>query len=215
MTEQEYKETFKALGRTLQPGDGVPDAAIEEAQAKLGRRIPAALRAFYRAAGQATDFTDNYDHFLLPSKWSIEDGKLVFLAENQSVVLYAIDTLVEDDDPPVLMTSNEEPFVFKVWNEVCGRCSEFLDVMIHWEGAFGGAMPFGGSAVVDANFRQVLERDFHARGLVNGMRAYTGQGLAICFMQWSDGWRIFVGATQENMLAHITELGVKLEMNDF
>jgi hypothetical protein len=44
------------------------------------------------------------------------------------------------------------------------------------------------------------------------MRAYGSAGLAICLVQWDDGWRIFVGALDEDRLAEVDALGVELEM---
>jgi hypothetical protein len=42
------------------------------------------------------------------------------------------------------------------------------------------------------------------------MRAYGTPELAICLVQWNDGWRIFVGASEEKRLAEIRALGVDL-----
>ncbi len=133
----------------------------------------------------------------------------MFLAENQSVVLYAVDIGLMSPDPPVVMANNAETFE---WYEVCRRCSEFLQVMLYWEGAFGGAMSATGSGIVDAKFREVLEREFRPVGEVNEMWAYAKPGVAVCFVRWDDGWRIFVGATSDALLAEFErDLEVELE----
>ena len=208
--EDQFRDTFALLGRPLQSADAVSDRAIDTAEAALGCRVPEPLRAFYRVAGNARDMIDHHDNFLLPSDWSLEGGNLVFLTDDQAVVLYAVDSKDPEADPPVLMANNEEPYT---WHQVCGRCSEFLHVMVHWEGAFGGAMPFAGSATVQETIREALETGFRARGEVNAMRAYSRPGLAVCFVEWDDDWRIFVGAANEDVLAEIANLGVSLELN--
>lgn len=209
VSEADYADTFALLGRPLGTEDAVSSAEISEAEAALECRLPGALAAFYQVAGRALDFTDHHDHFFPPSEWLLHDSKLVFLAENQGVVLYAVDIEVEADDPPVLMANNDDTLE---WEEVCPRCSEFLQVMIHWEGAFGGAMPLIGSATVDERFREVLAKSFRPRGEVDALWAYSNPGLAVCFVEWADGWKIFVGAANEEALAPIATLGVELEM---
>src|SRR5262245_34131263 len=209
MVIRDYSDTFSRLGRRLRPSDGVPEDEIAAAEDRLGCRAPEALRSFYRLAGQAMDFTEHYDQFLHPSDWSVEGGKLVFLVENQGVVLYAVDADSTSRDPPVVMASNQETLD---WYEVCGQCSEFLDVMLHWEGAFGHAMNSGGFAIVDEAFRELLERDFRTVGEVNGMWAYSKPGVAACFVQWDGDWRVFVGAANDALLAQAEhDFGIQLE----
>jgi hypothetical protein len=209
VSEALYREAFAVVGYQVTAADALPDEVIAGAERSLGCRAPDALRNFYRLAGGARSILDHYDHFLLPEDWSLEGGKLVFLTENQAVVLYAVDSTVPDEDPPVLMASNQEPYE---WHQVCGSCSEFLRVMVHWEGAFGGAMPIVGFASVEQRIRAALAERFRLAGEVNEMWAYGSAGLAICLVQWDDGWRIFVGAQDEDRLAEVDALGVELEM---
>jgi hypothetical protein len=49
-------------------------------------------------------------------------------------------------------------------------------------------------------------------GEVNGLRAYNRPGMAICFLMWDDGWRIFCGSTSAAGMTPIaSELGVAWE----
>lgn len=204
-----YQDLFEMLGRPLKAGDAIPPKELARAERRLRCRVPDALRAFYDVAVRATDFIDHHDHFLAPGDWSIEAGKLMFLTENQAVVLYAVDATVPSKDPPVFMANNSEPYA---WHPACDRCSEFLQVMLCWEGAFGGAMKTGGSVVVPAGLRGKLEAKFQRVGEVNGMSGYVRTGAVVCFVKWNGGWRIFSGATNVTILAKIeTDLGVKLE----
>jgi hypothetical protein len=207
MSEALYREAFAVVGYDLTEADGLPNELIAAAERRMGCRVPSALREFYRLAGNAQRVINHYDDFLVPDKWSLEGGKLVFLAENQAVVLYAVDTAVPAVDPPVVMATNQDPHE---WYEVCRSCSEFLRVMVHWEGSFGGAMPAGGSAIVDPFIQSTLAAKFQYAGEVNEMRAYGTPGLAVCLVQWNNGWRIFVGASEEKRLAEIRALGVDL-----
>lgn len=209
MSEVQYRQAFAVVGYELGPPDAVSDARIADVEGRLGCKVPLPLREFYRVAGNARRVIDHHDHFLLPEDWSLEGGKLVFLTENQAVVLYAVDAAAAHEDPPVVMSNNAEPHE---WHEVCGSCSEFLRVMVHWEGSFGGAMPIAASGLVDESLRTSLEARLDLVGEVNAMWAYGKPGLAVCLVQWDDGWRVFVGAEHEDSLAEVDALGVELEV---
>ncbi len=211
MDEAQVREMFAVVGRRLKDEDAVPEEEIASAEATLRCRVPQSLRLFYRLAGNARDILDHYDHFLPPRDWSFDGARLLFLVENQGVVVYAVDTADAPADPPVMMANNQEPYD---WYQVCASCSEFLRVMVHWEGAFGCAMPVTASALVDENVRHELGARFAAAGEVNEMWAYGAHGLAVCLVKWSDGWRIFVGASDQKALDRLNATGVTLELNE-
>jgi hypothetical protein len=88
----------------------------------------------------------------------------------------------------------------------------FLVVMLHWHGAFGGAMRCWGTAVVPPELVGTLDRDWPFVGEVNRTRAYGRPGQAICFLRWEDSWRIFAEAsTRRHFVAIATELGLRWE----
>lgn len=209
--EQRYSETLKKLGRPLSRADRVPETDIKKAEARLKTRIPDALRTFYRAAGRATDFTQAHNRFLFPDAWSVEGDHLVFAEENQSVVLYGIRTAQSQvADPPVFMSANATPFR---WYNVCASVSEFISVYMLWHGTDGGAMRVGGEALANRGTAVRLGRNWSYVGEVNRMRAYSQPGRAVCYVKWSDGWRVFLGAqTDEDLVALANELGVKPDM---
>jgi hypothetical protein len=205
-----YREAFAVVGYDLTEADELLDSVIVDAERGMECSVPSALREFYRLAGNARRVLNHYDKFLLPDEWWLEDEKLVFLAESQAAVFYAVDTAVPAVDPPVVMAANRDDDDPYEWHEVCRSCSEFLRVMVHWECAFGNAMidamPAGGSAIVDPSIQDTLAAKFQYAGEVNGMRAYGAPGLAICLLQWEDDWRIFVRAREEKRLAEIGAL---------
>jgi hypothetical protein len=202
---------FETLGRRLNPEDGVPDEELIAAERRLRIRIPRALADFYRSAGRADDSTSVFNRLVPPGELTMESGKLVFLVENQAVVLWGTDAGAEpNDDTPSYQATNGEPLV---WEGVNERCSVFLLVMLHWEAAFAGAMPNAGTAVVDGDLVEFLDRNWSFVGEVNGLRAYNQPGSAICFLRWEqDEWRIFAGSTSEaGMSAVASGLGVTWE----
>jgi hypothetical protein len=205
-----YRRVFETLGRRLKSGDGVPAREILAAERRLGIRIPTSLADFYRSAGRARDYTSVFNNLVSPGELSVESGKLVFMEENQAVVLWGTDVAAEpSDDPPTYQATNAKPLV---WESVNERCSVFLIVMLHWEAAFGGAMPNSRTAIVDRSLVEILDRDWSFVGEVNGMRAYNKPGAAICFLKWDDGWRVFAGCTGEAGVSAIAaELGVAWE----
>lgn len=205
-----YRQAFETLGRCLKFEDGVPEEEILAVERRLGLRMPKALADYYRSAGMADDYNSIFERLLSPGELSVESGKLLFMEENQAVVLWGTDAGVEPtDDPPAYQATNAEPLL---WENVNDRCSVFLLVMLHWAGAFAGAMSNAGTAAVDGNLVEVLDRNWSFVGEVNGLRAYNRPGEAICFLKWEDEWRIFAGSTsEEGMKTIAADLGVAWE----
>lgn len=79
------------IGRPLRKLDGTPAERIDAAEARLGIRIPQALRALYIVAGEVHMLMQSFQRFRTPELWQIEDGKLVFLEENQGVCKWGCD----------------------------------------------------------------------------------------------------------------------------
>jgi Uncharacterized conserved protein (DUF2293) len=84
-----YRRTYADLGRSLTPRDGNADSRIEAGEKRLGVRLPKALRDYHRVAGREHRFNGIFDRLLAPHEWFVDAGKLVFMEENQAVVLWA------------------------------------------------------------------------------------------------------------------------------
>jgi hypothetical protein len=149
-------ETLSRLGFSLTAADGRSRAELDRAEGRLGVAVPAPLRAFHELAGRAQSLDGHWNNFDPPEDWWLDGSKLVFVTEHQAVVIYSVDTAGPEVDSPVLMASNVEPFE---WYDVCPRLSEFIEVLLYWE-ATNGAMPYGGTGLVDPSLRATLERDF-------------------------------------------------------
>jgi hypothetical protein len=67
--------------RPLVEGDGLLDAEIVTAEERLGARLPAVLREWYRVAGKRTDLTVTQVGLRLPDELEWSDGGLVCFSE--------------------------------------------------------------------------------------------------------------------------------------
>lgn len=214
MATLSYPELFALLGRRLAAQDAVPPQAIDKAGAALQTTVPLALRDFYLQAGNARDFVAVYDQFLAPSEWGVQDGRLVFVEENQDVVRYGVDCGADAPaDPPVWIATTGDALE---WHPASDTCSGFIAAMLVWQGAFGEALPFTGTGLATpAALAALAGGGWHHVGTVNGMSAYLQSGHAVCQVEWDDGVRLFVGAlTDETFWALEDLLGVVLETHD-
>jgi hypothetical protein len=96
---------FAATWRSpLADGDGWSEADLDAAEARLGLRLPAALREAYQLFGRRTDLTSLQDVLLSPADLKVKDQALVFRVENQAAVFWGIPTAeLEQPDPPVVL----------------------------------------------------------------------------------------------------------------
>src|SRR5207249_5900605 len=89
------------LGRGFTAEEGVPPAAVDDAQRRLGVRIPASLAYYYQRAGGCTVLNALHHRLYAPSELLIDGGYLVFMDENQTVVSWGFRTTDcgEDEAP--------------------------------------------------------------------------------------------------------------------
>jgi hypothetical protein len=88
--------------RPLVEGDGLAEEAIAAGEARLGVRLPAVLRAWYRIAGKRDDLTVTQVALWLPDELALNDAGLVCFAEAKGPNRWIIRrTDLEQEDPPV------------------------------------------------------------------------------------------------------------------
>ena len=148
-----------------------------------GSRLPRRSSAFgcrsrcgitMRSPGETARFNRIFNRLYAPHEWFVDAGKLVFMEENQAVVVWGTTASPEpEDDPPVYQGVKGQPIEWYVEHE---HLPVFLVVMLHWQGAFGGAMRRCGTAVVHPNLLGRLDRDWPFVGEVNQMRPTAGRG---------------------------------------
>jgi hypothetical protein len=164
-----YRTLFKTFGFPLKPSHALPAAAIAKAEKRLGVRIPAALRDYYLVAGRERRFNTSCDRLLPPSEWFLDKKRLVFLVENQAVVLWSVSTSnPKAQDPAAFVAVNEEPYE---WQQEHRKLSVFLAVTLHHQAVAGG-LPF--VAFGDAPKQCCLEdRGYTCYGEINSQLAYS------------------------------------------
>jgi len=185
--EERYRMAFDGLHLTLVSGDACSPEELDAVERSLGISIPKSLRAYFRVAGHEARLNLAHNRLLPPSEWFVDSNRLAFLAENQNVVFWGVPLNAVQPDPPVLQGVNGDPIE---WHPEHASCSDFLCVMLHWQAVMGG-FERTWSAVVGSGFRKNLEGWTHV-GETNGMHAFVRSGVALCFLQWDDDWRIFV-----------------------
>jgi hypothetical protein len=127
---QRYSTAMKPLiGRELTRKDGVSVADIQKCEERLKLKLPAALRDYYRVAGE---LPINREHNVLypPRQLRVENGKLVFMEENQRVVFWGLDMKeLKKPDPLVFQANNETPLK---WYSEGKAFSDFIIGMWRW-----------------------------------------------------------------------------------
>jgi hypothetical protein len=130
---------FGALG----PEDAVSDAVLNEAEARLGVRLPPALRTLYAVTGSSKSIHCAYNELLPPGRIYFADDHLVFYEENQVVVVWGIpQSRLGDDDPPVEQgqpNSMRRDMFYPEFRSV----SEFACAQGAWQ-AVNGGLPYSG-----------------------------------------------------------------------
>ncbi|MBC7805752.1 MAG: SMI1/KNR4 family protein [Akkermansiaceae bacterium] len=88
--------------RPIGPSDGNTETEIADTEARLGFRLPEALRELYALVGNAGDITRGHNRFVLLRDLKIEEDWLVIWEENQCVTVMAIhENNLTEENPPV------------------------------------------------------------------------------------------------------------------
>jgi hypothetical protein len=135
MTAPKYRDIYAELfGKAPSRAAGVPEGQVEQAEKRLGVKIPAALRSFYRSVGRVEGIASGYQHLVAPEDLQIGEGRLLFLVENQAVCAWGIEP--SGDDPEVEQGEESEPHA---WEKIGQSASSFLEMLIYMQMAWGGS----------------------------------------------------------------------------
>jgi hypothetical protein len=107
-------------------GDGWAEADLADAEARLGLRLPAALREAYQLFGRRKDLTSNQDVLLSPSELRLDDRReaLVFRMANQAVACWGISVAeLDKPDPPVVIRTGRADKDAERWKSWLDRFS--------------------------------------------------------------------------------------------
>ncbi|NUT47268.1 MAG: SMI1/KNR4 family protein [Saccharothrix sp.] len=112
---REYAEQFVT---PIGDGDG---CAVDEAEERLGMRLPAAVREAYALFGRRGDLTSNQDELLRPDELRMWDGVLVHRVENQACAYWGVTP--SGDDPPVFVRPDLDDKSAEKWEPFLDRFS--------------------------------------------------------------------------------------------
>jgi hypothetical protein len=108
-----YRRTLHTiLGRPVGKGDSLPERRLARAEKRLGMTLPAAIRDYYLVAGAAIENRE-HNRLFTPEELLVEDGRLLFMEENQAVVHWGV---------PLRSKRRADP---EVWQRVNGDQAEW------------------------------------------------------------------------------------------
>jgi hypothetical protein len=208
-----YRTLYRTIGYPLGERAGLPTALLARAERRLGVRAPAALRAYYLVAGRDRRFNARHNRLLPPFLWAIDQNRLIFMEENQTVVRWSVSTRSTASDPAVSQGINDEPIA---WYPEHRKCSVFLAVMLHYQAVSGGLRFIGGADAPRQSDYRFEKRGWTCYGEVNSLQAYSRQNQVVCLLPSTDlpfgrKWTVLAGGkTKADLLAIESELGVSL-----
>jgi hypothetical protein len=135
-----YRETFATLGISLTNDDCCELSEIENAEKRLGIKIPLSLKEYYLLSGREKRINQFHNRLRPPEKWFVDGDNLVFMEENQWVVYWGV---------PVAKAETKDSGVFQGvnfrdkgidWHSEHESCATFLNVMAIWHASYGGAV---------------------------------------------------------------------------
>jgi hypothetical protein len=125
----------------ISDADGVADAELDAAEARLGIRLPVAVREGYRLLGRRTDLTSGNGTLWQPDEleYDADSAVLVFRAAHQNVAFFGVS--VADPgraDPPTLMYETLADKAAESWTPFLDRFSLCCVDMVLWESVEAG-----------------------------------------------------------------------------
>lgn len=123
-------------GEPLTPEHGLGDDAMAAAVARRGLLVPRALLDYYSVAGRHP-INRQHNRLYPLDELTWEDGRLVYMEENQCVAFWAVaEADARRADPPVWTCLNGEPGVWRPepdWSPRPYKLSQFLMAMWRWQ----------------------------------------------------------------------------------
>lgn len=180
LTEQ-YQQLFHRFGSPLKRAHAVPAAVLDQAEQRLGHAIPHALRAYYEVAGRERRFNRSLQTFLSPAKWFVDQGRLAFLEENQSVCCWGVSLKSPGaEDPRIDQGVRHDDGIG--WSKEHNKCSQFLAVILHYQAVSGG-FPHCASGDAPKDIHLRLKREgWKYVGQCNQLWAFSRPNQAVCIM---------------------------------
>jgi uncharacterized protein (TIGR02996 family) len=197
------EEFIEVWYRPLQAGDRFSEEELAAAEARLGLRLPAALREWYALAGKRKDVWSKQDWLQAPHELKVDEqhDALIFRYENQNCETWGIRARdLERDDPPV----------FELYNP--GRSSPtttaFAILVLLYEAKFAPGVVAAGGPVLEGVVREEVERKWSKCRLPDRYWAaspvsfYEGNDLLV---ETADEEWVYVTARTEDAFGQLSE----------
>ena len=173
-----YRAIFSGFGYPLTEKDAGSPSTLAEAESRLGARVPLALREYYLVAGRDRRFNSAHNRLLPPTKWEIDQKRLLFMQESQSVCVWGVSVRnPHSDDPPVSQGIEDESILCSPEHR---KCSVWLAVMLCFQAVSGGFRHLGSGNRADPSPYQFEPHGWTFQGEVNALRAYTRPNQVVC-----------------------------------
>lgn len=203
--KQHYRQLFDLLGHPLTKSMAIASPALSAAEKSLGVVVPSALRAYYAVAGNEKRLNRAHNRLLPIKDWYVDKKRLVFMEENQDVVLWGVSVgNPQNEDPPVSQSVNDDELQ---WSQESRRCSVFLAVMLHYQVVSGGFKHYA-SAPIPTHLKRQLKSGWACYGTLNGLTAYSRQNQVVCIEPMMGV--LAAGKSKQDLLAIETDLGLAL-----
>jgi hypothetical protein len=191
-----YKTIVENLGYELTGTSGIPEHDIAAWEARSGERLPEPLREYLLEVGNMA-FHRAYNRLYPLDELEIEDGKLIFMEENQNVVQWAIDLVDISEDPLVFQRASDEDD--ELWYPEEEGCRDFLELMIYWQTVNGGFEFF---AIADAAEPAVkkIAKAWERKATGSGVVCFARRGVVLAVVEGDDDYSIMLAASSEALL---------------
>ena len=201
-----YRTLFETFGYPLGQNASVADSSLATASRSLGVVIPLALGGYYSVAGREKRLNRSHNHLLTIGDWHIDKKRLVFMVENQAVVVWGVSISdPKNDDPPVFQSVNDYEYQ---WAQESCRCSTFLAVALHYQAVCGG-FKHCGSCPATHGVNRRLKSGWTYHGTSNRMTAHSRKNQVVC-VEPEQGV-LAGGKTKQDLFEIETELRLKLD----
>lgn len=174
-----YRRTFASVFRKPTPKDGYSLIALKKAEARLGIRLPRALRDYYLLIGRHR-LNQAHNRLLAPTELLVGSRHLVFLEENQGVVSWGVAADTNDDDPAVLQAQDAAS---GPWFTEKARCSQFMCAMFCWQAVGGGLPHHAGADKITKSTVLEVKRHWPIIAQMRDLVAFGGSGQVVCVVK--------------------------------
>ena len=129
-----YSEIYRSfiskyLHRDWGTEDGINNNNILIHESKLGITFPTALRELYLTMGHTRQLLSVHNKVFPPEDVEVENGYVIFMEENQSVVTWGIRLdEIEENNPIIWQRNNTE----NLWYSEEKTLTELLKSMFEW-----------------------------------------------------------------------------------